>query len=304
MRLISYGAFGAERAGIEVDGSIVDLEETMQAAEAEKPVSDIRLFLEQPEWRALTDRCFAARSKVKRIDLASIRLGAPVPVPRTLIIAGANTKSHIAEAGAVLGEAGPPREPMLLAKATSSLCGARDDIVLPPETKKLDYEVELGVIIGRTARRISEKEVKDHIAGFTVTNEVSARDIQLAEHERNAFYRVHYIGKSFDTFCPAGPALVTIDEFTWGKPLTLTTRVNGELRQNSDTSDLYFGIETLVSYASRSMTLHPGDMIATGSPAGVAFFMEPQKFLQPGDVVRCEIEGIGALENTVRAERV
>ena len=304
MRLISYGAFGAERAGIEVDGSIVDLEDAMQAAEAEKPVNDIRLFLEQPEWRALTDRCFAARGKVKRIDLASIRLGAPVPVPRTLIIAGANTKSHIAEAGAVLGEAGPPREPMLLAKATSSLCGARDDILLPPETKKLDYEVELGVIIGRTARRISEKEVKDHIAGFTVTNEVSARDIQLAEHERNAFYRVHYIGKSFDTFCPAGPALVTIDEFTWGKPLTLTTRVNGELRQNSDTSDLYFGIETLVSYASRSMTLHPGDMIATGSPAGVAFFMKPQKFLQPGDVVRCEIEGIGALENTVRAERV
>src|SRR5262249_35440754 len=128
MRLISYGTFGAERAGIEVDGSIVDLEDAMQAAEAEKPVNDIRLFLEQPEWRALTDRCFAARGKVKRIDLASIRLGAPVPVPRTLIIAGANTKSHIAEAGAVLGEAGPPREPMLLAKATSSLCGARDDI--------------------------------------------------------------------------------------------------------------------------------------------------------------------------------
>ena len=138
-------------------------------------------------------------------------------MPRTLIIAGANTKSHIAEAGEVLGEAGPPREPMLLAKATSSLCGARDDIILPPETKKLDYEVELGVVIGRKARRISEQDVKDYVAGFTVTNEVSARDIQLAEHERNAFYRVHYIGKSFDTFCPAGPALVTIDEFTLGQ---------------------------------------------------------------------------------------
>jgi 2-keto-4-pentenoate hydratase/2-oxohepta-3-ene-1,7-dioic acid hydratase in catechol pathway len=302
MRLVSYGGFGAERAGILAGDSIFDLEQCLRAAGAEKPVSDMRLFLEQPAWRSLADKAFAARGSVKPIALASVRLGCPVPVPRTLIIAGANTKTHIAEAGAVLGETVAPREPMLLAKATSSLCGPHDDIVHPPETKKLDYEVELGVIIGRKCRRISEKEVKDHIAGFTVTNEVSARDIQLAEHEKNPFFRVHYLGKSFDTFCPAGPALVTIDEFTWGKPLKMSTKVNGEIRQQSDTSDLYFGIETLVSYASRTMTLYPGDMIATGSPAGVAFFMKPPRFLQPGDVVRCEIESVGVIENRVRAE--
>lgn len=302
MRLVSYGPFGAERAGILAEENIVDLEQAMQAAGAEAPVSDMRLFLEQPNWRSTLDRAFAARGKVAPVPAGSVRLGAPVPVPRSLIIAGANTKTHIAEAGAVLGETVAPREPMLLAKATSSLCGAHDDIILPPETKKLDYEVELGVIIGRKARRISEKDVKDHVAGFTVLNEVSARDIQLAEHEKNPFFRVHYIGKSFDTFCPAGPALVTVDEITWGAPLRMSTTVNGEIRQQSDTSDLYFGIETLIAYASRSMTLFPGDVFATGSPAGVAFFMKPPRFLQPGDVVRCEIEGIGAIENRVRAE--
>ncbi len=302
MRLVSYGAFGAERAGFQVGDEIFDLEKAMQASNAALPVSDMRLFLEQPTWRSIADKAYAARGEVEPVVLSSVRLGCPVPVPRTLMIAGANTKSHIAEAGAVLGETVAPREPMLLAKATSSLCGPTDDIVLPPETRKLDYEVELGVVIGRRARRISEAQVKDHIAGFTVTNEVSARDIQLAEHEKNPFFRVHYIGKSFDTFCPAGPALVTLDEFTWGKALKMSTKVNGQIRQNSDTSDLFFGIEALVAYASRSMTLFPGDIIATGSPAGVAFFMKPPRFLKAGDTVRCEIEGVGILENKVRAE--
>src|SRR5712692_6788081 len=303
MRLVSYGPCGAERAGILANEQIFDLEKAMQAAGAEDPVSDMRLSLEQPAWRSTLDRAYAARDKVTPVALSTVRLGAPVPVPRTLIIAGANTKSHIAEAGAVLGETVGPREPMLLAKATSSICGPTDDIIYPPETRKLDYEVELAVVMGRKARRIAEKEVKDYVAGFTVSNELSARDIQLAEHENNPFFRTHYIGKSFDTFCPLGPALVTVDEFSWGKPLRMSTKVNGEIRQDSDTSDLYFGIETLVSYASRSQTLFPGDMIATGSPAGVAYFMNPQRFLQQGDFVRCEVEGVGVMENRVRRER-
>jgi 2-keto-4-pentenoate hydratase/2-oxohepta-3-ene-1,7-dioic acid hydratase in catechol pathway len=302
LRLLSYGPFGAERAGIQADDDVFDLQHAMSVAGLDYPVFDMRLLLEQPSWRSQLDRAAAACKQIPPIPIGRVRLGCPVPVPRTLMIAGANTKSHIAEAGAVLGETVAPREPMLLAKATSCLCGPADNIVLPPETKKLDYEVELGVVIGRKARRISEKDVRDHIAGFTVMNEVSARDIQLAEHEKNPFFRVHYIGKSFDTFCPTGPALVTVDEFTWGKPLAMSTRVNGEVRQQSDTSDLFFGIEALVSYASRSMTLYPGDMIATGSPAGVAFFMKPPRFLQAGDLVRCEIESVGVIENRVAAE--
>jgi len=292
MRLVSYGSMGSERAGILADGAIIDL-----------PISDMRVFLEQPDWRKLLDEVYASRNSVKTVQAKSVRLGAPVPVPRKLLIAGANTKSHIAEAGPVLKDVAPPREPMILAKATSSLCGPFDDVIHPPETRKLDYELELGVVIGRRCRRIRESEVKDHIAGYMVVNEMSARDIQLAEHESNPFYRVHFIGKSFDTFCPTGPALVTLDEFQWGRPLKMRTTVNGQVRQDSDTSDLYFGIERLVSYCSQAMTLFPGDIIVTGSPAGVAFFMKPPGFLRPGDRVRCEIEGVGVLENAIRAER-
>ncbi|MGB7541221.1 MAG: fumarylacetoacetate hydrolase family protein [Burkholderiales bacterium] len=301
MRLISYGPFGAERAGLMLDRGIVDLAKAMTETGIGQPVTDMRLFLEQPGWRQMADRV-AAQSTGAAIDPKGVRLGAPVPVPRKLVIAGANTHSHVAEAGAVLGKAIAPREPMILAKATSSIAGPFDDIILPPETRKLDYEVELGVIIGRTARRIKAKDVKDHVAGFVTTNEVSARDLQLAEHEENPFFRTHFIGKSYDTFCPMGPALVTTDELKWGKPLKLRTLVNGSVRQSSDTADLVFGIEALIEYISRAMTLHPGDVICTGSPAGVAFFMKPPKFLQPGDRVRCEVEGVGAIENVVRAE--
>jgi len=302
MRLVSYGPKWQERAGILAESGIVDLELAMRAAGAGVPTPDTRLFLEQPDWRRLLDRAFAARHATTLLDRKSVRLGAPVPVPRQMIIAGANTKSHIAEAGPVLKDVAPPREPMLLAKAVSSLCGPFDDVIHPPETKKLDYEVELGVVIGRRCRRIKESEVRDHVAGYMTVNEMSARDIQLAEHESNPFYRVHFIGKSFDTFCPAGPALVTADEIEWGRPLKMRTEVNGEVRQDSDTSDLYFSIEKLISYASQAMTLFPGDIFVTGSPAGVAFFMKPPRFLKPGDRVRCEIEKVGAIENLVRAE--
>jgi 2-keto-4-pentenoate hydratase/2-oxohepta-3-ene-1,7-dioic acid hydratase in catechol pathway len=281
---------------------IIDLEAAMQAAGALRPVSDMRLLLEQEDWKQLISRAWARRDGAPSVALAEVRLGAPVPVPRKLMIAGANTHTHVAEATAVLKESVAPRQPMILAKATSSICGPNDDVVHPPETRKLDYEVELGVIIGRRARRISEAEVRDHVAGFCVINEMSARDIQLAEHESNPFYRVHFMGKSYDTFNPMGPYLVTLDEIEWGKPLGLKTFVNGKVRQDGDTSDLVFGVEQLVAYISQAMTLYPGDVISTGSPAGVAHFMKPPGYLQPGDVVRCEVEGIGAIENRVVTE--
>jgi 2-keto-4-pentenoate hydratase/2-oxohepta-3-ene-1,7-dioic acid hydratase in catechol pathway len=303
MKLVSYGAFGAERAGI-VDGErIIDLEAAMHAAGARCPVSDMRLLLEQEGWREQLQHAWAHRDRTAAVAVGKVRLGAPVPVPRKLLIAGANSHSHVAEAVAVLKEPIAPREPMILAKATSSICGPYDDIVHPPETKKLDYEVELGVIIGKRARRISQAQVRDHVAGFCVINEVSARDIQLAEHESNPFFRVHFMGKSYDTFNPMGPYLVTTDEVEWGRALGLKTLVNGQIRQDSDTTDLVFGVEQLVAYISQAMTLFPGDVISTGSPAGVAHFMKPPGYLQPGDVVRCEVAGIGAIENRVVAER-
>ncbi len=303
MRLVSYGPMGAERAGIVWEDRIVDIESAMALAGLSRPVNDMRQLLEQTDWRAQLDHAFNERHRAPSVALSEVRLGAPVPVPRKLLIAGANTHSHIAEAVAVLKEPIAPRQPMILAKATSSLCGAFDDVVHPPETSKLDYEVELGVVMGRKARRLRESEVRDHVAGFSVINEMSARDIQLAEHESNPFYRVHFIGKSFDTFNPMGPALVTVDEFDWGMPLRMSTTVDGVVRQSNDTRDLYYNVEQLVAYISQAMTLFPGDVIATGSPAGVAFFMRPPQFLKPGQTVRCEIEKIGFIENRVVAER-
>lgn len=301
MKLVSYGPFGDERAGLLDGGQIVDIASAMGCAGLAPAVSDMRLFLERPDWRADLDRLFAVRAQVPAIDAGSVRLGAPVPVPRKLLIAGANTKSHIAEAVSVLKVAVAPKQPMILAKATSSICGPHDPVVHPPETNKLDYEVELGVVIGKKCRRIQPGEVREHVAGFTVINEMSARDIQLAEHEDNPFFRVHFIGKSFDTFNPMGPVLVTTDEFEWKRPLAMKTLVDGQLRQSDTTDDLYFGIDELVSYISQSMTLFPGDVIATGSPAGVGNFMNPPGFLKPGQTVRCEIEGIGAIENRIVA---
>jgi 2-keto-4-pentenoate hydratase/2-oxohepta-3-ene-1,7-dioic acid hydratase in catechol pathway len=302
MRLVSYGSPESLRAGVLVDGEIIDLEDGMRAAGVGAPVTDMTAFLSQDGWRGMLDRI--ARSGGRRVDPGGVRIGPPVPNPRKLMLAGVNTFSHLTEVLPLLGKVTPPRKPVILSKATSSISGPNDAIVLPPETRKLDYEVELGIVIGKRGRRIKESEVRDHVAGFMTLNDVSARDVQLAEHEENKFYRVHYLGKSFDTFCPTGPALVTVDEFEWGRPLRMRAFVNGEIRQDSDTSDLCHGISALVVGCSEAMTLYPGDIITSGSPAGVALFREPQQFLRAGDVVRCEIDGVGAIENRVTAESV
>src|SRR5437879_7371037 len=153
MRLVSYGAMGSERAGMLVDDAIIDL-----------PVRGRRLFPEQPDWRRQLDKIFASRNSAKAIERKSVRLGAPVPVPRKLLIAGANTKSHLAEAGPVLKDVAPPREPMILAKATSSLCGPFDDVIRPRETKQLAYDLERGVVIGTLGRRSRGAEVTAQLA--------------------------------------------------------------------------------------------------------------------------------------------
>lgn len=190
---------------------------------------------------------------------------------------------------------------MILAKATSAVTGPYDPIIHPAATRKLDYEVELGVVIGRTTRFVEERDALDAVAGYVVVNDVSARDIQLAEGEANDFYRAHYLGKSFDTFCPTGPWLVTSDEVGDVANLSLRTWVNDELRQEGSTAELCFGVAQIIAHLSSITTLEPGDLICTGSPAGVAAFATPEAFLRPGDVVRCEVGSIGQLVNPVVA---
>ena len=303
MRLVSYRKGKDVRAGVQFEGKVLDLEALMKKVRGAKPVSSVRALLEQPDWKQTLKKLKLAGAKVPSIPLRKAKLAPPVGEPRKLIISGLNTYSHMKELEGLTGKVEPPIRPMVIAKATSTVSGPFDDIILPPETKKLDYECELVAVIGRTARRIPTEKIRNYIAGYMVMNDVSARDVQLAEGQA-LFYRVHFPGKSFDTFCPCGPALVTLDEFPKGRKLKVRTLVNGRIRQNDDTGDLIFPVERVVSHCSTIMTLYPGDMISMGSPAGVILADPKPVYLKAGDVVRCEIEGIGAVENKIRADKV
>ena len=213
---------------------------------------------------------------------------APVKAPSKIIAIGLNYRDHAAEQKREL-----PKAPMLFTKAPSSIAGPNDEIVFSTAASdKVDYENELGVVIGRRCRNISEADALDYVLGYTICNDVSARDAQRTDGQ---FFRA----KSFDTFCPVGPYIVTSDEISDPQALAMRTYVNDELRQNSNTSDMIFGVAESISYISKYLTLEPGDIISTGTPAGVGEAMG--QFLQNGDVVRCEIDGLGVLQNTVRA---
>ncbi len=172
-------------------------------------------------------------------------------------------------------------------KATSSICGPNDDVIIPKGSQKTDYEVELGIVIGSLARHVAKADARKHVAGYCVVNDVSEREFQI---ERGGQWTK---GKSADTFCPTGPWLVTADEVPDPGKLALWTEVNGERRQNSNTADLIFGVDEIVSYVSQFMTLLPGDVIPTGTPSGVGMGFKPPKFLKTGDRVRLSVEGLG-----------
>ncbi|MGW1991506.1 fumarylacetoacetate hydrolase family protein [Embleya sp. NPDC001921] len=208
--------------------------------------------------------------------------------PGKIVAIGLNYLDHIREAGVR-----PPESPLVFAKFASSVIGTGEAIVIDPElTGNVDWEVELGVVIGRTLRHADKDEAMAAIAGYTVANDVSARDLQFADGQ---WVR----GKSLDTFCPLGPVLVTPDEIADPQALVLRTRVNGETVQDSSTAEMVFGIAELLSYCSRAFTLEPGDLVLTGTPWGCGAFMDPPRRLVPGDVLETEVEGIGVLVNPV-----
>ena len=208
-------------------------------------------------------------------------------VPGKIICVGMNYRSHLKEQDGRF-----PSRPVLFCKATSSVIKNRENIIYPSDTEELDYEVELAVIIDKKMKDIPEEEVQDHIYGYTVINDITARDIQ---HSEGQWFRA----KSFDTFAPIGPVIVTRDSIPDPQDLNLRSFVNGELRQDSNTEEMLFGVFELISFISGSMTLEEGDLIATGTPAGIGLFTDGKKFLKPGDEIRCEIERIGSLTNIV-----
>jgi len=225
------------------------------------------------------------------VKLGNIKLLAPVKLPPKIICLGLNYRDHAAEQKASL-----PDEPIIFMKPRTAVIGPDEPIVKPAFVKELDYEAELAVVIGKRGKDIAVEEAEDHIFGYTCFNDVSARDIQFKDKQWTR-------GKSFDTFAPMGPCLTTVDQIGDPTNLRVRTMVNGELRQNSSTSNMVFNVYQIVHEVSRVMTLEPCDIIATGTPAGVAFAMKPSpKFLSPGDVVEIEIENIGVLTNKVLSE--
>jgi 2-keto-4-pentenoate hydratase/2-oxohepta-3-ene-1,7-dioic acid hydratase in catechol pathway len=232
--------------------------------------------------------------KASRTDLASISaplsevaLLAPISFPPKIICLGLNYFDHAAETGSRI-----PDEPVIFIKPHTAITGPNQKIIKPKFVKELDYEGELCIVMGKTAKNVSETEAKNYVFGYTVFNDVSARDFQFKDGQWTR-------GKSFDTFAPTGPCITTENQLRNTEDLAIRTWVNGELRQNGTTRNMVFNVSQIVHHLSRVMTLEPCDIIATGTPAGVGFAMKPPQFLKHGDVLRIEIEGIGILENAV-----
>jgi 2-keto-4-pentenoate hydratase/2-oxohepta-3-ene-1,7-dioic acid hydratase in catechol pathway len=212
----------------------------------------------------------------------------PIERPAKIVCVGLNYRDHAEEQGVEL-----PSEPLLFAKWPTSLIGPGEAIVIPPIVTKADYEAELGVVIGTRAKNVSKESAFEVVRGYLCANDVSARDLQFSDGQWTR-------GKSPDTFCPVGP-MVPRDEISDPHDLRIRAIVSGEVLQDSTTANLIFGIDDVISYASQTTTLEPGDLILTGTPAGVGVFRDPQRLLQPGDEVTIEIEGIGSLTNPVVA---
>jgi 2-keto-4-pentenoate hydratase/2-oxohepta-3-ene-1,7-dioic acid hydratase in catechol pathway len=226
----------------------------------------------------------------ERFEAGSVSLLAPIPRPPKLICIGLNYRDHAAE-----GKNPIPDVPTIFAKFQTAITGHKHPIILPKSSTKSDYEAELAVVIGKGGRYIAETDWRKHVFGYTITNDVSARDFQSATSQ-------WMIGKTFDTFAPIGPAIVTADEIEDPHDLKISLSLNGEVMQDSNTSNLIFGVPRLISYLSSVFTLESGDIIATGTPAGVGFARKPPRWLRPGDECRIEIQGLGELVNPVVAE--
>ena len=235
-------------------------------------------------------RTWAATAAGPGRTLASIRLAAPIPDPGKIVAIGLNYADHAVETGLAA-----PESPLVFAKFPSSVIGPDDTIEWDRAlTDQVDYEAELGVVIGRRARNVTEEDALDHVFGYTCVDDVSARDLQFGDKQ---WVR----GKSLDTFCPIGPWIVTADEIPDPQALKIECLVNGEALQSSSTAHMFFGVRALIARLSRSFTLEPGDLIATGTPAGVGVFRTPQRLLRDGDDVVVRITGIGELRNPCRA---
>jgi 2-keto-4-pentenoate hydratase/2-oxohepta-3-ene-1,7-dioic acid hydratase in catechol pathway len=284
MRLVTFLLDGDPRIGAETARGIVDFSVAAPAL----PRS-MRELLAAGDAALKTARAIVARALDDGVGIVAkerARLLAPLPRPGKIFGIGLNYRDHAEETGNKI-----PEVPMVFSKAVTAVIGPGVAIEIPPASTSIDYEGELAVVIGKRAKRITRARALSHVAGYTIMNDVTARDYQTRSG--------HCMGKSFDTFAPMGPALVTLDELSDPQGLDLRTVVSGEEMQHSNTRQLIFDVAALIEFISAGVTLEPGDVITTGTPAGVGIRRQPPRFLKSGDTVRVEIAGIGALENPV-----
>ena len=282
MKLIRFGAEGQEKPGVQLnDGTRIDVsafgQDYTEAFFGGDGVERLSNWLKENQASCPTVS-------------DTIRLGAPLCRPSKIVCVGLNYAKHAEESGMAI-----PTEPVLFFKATSAIVGPNDDVIIPKNSTKTDWEVELAVVIGKKASYVSEENALDHVAGYVLHNDYSEREFQLEKEGQ------WVKGKSCDTFAPIGPFIVTTDEIKNPNNLDLWLSLNGEKIQNSNTSDFVFNIQEVVSYISQYMTLLPGDIISTGTPFGVGLGFNPPKYLKPGDVVEMGIEGLGTSKQTALA---
>jgi 2,4-didehydro-3-deoxy-L-rhamnonate hydrolase len=282
MKLIRFGEVGSEKPGVLLEGGIRIDVSALSSDYNEDFFSSGGLDILR-SWLAQN------ASRAPKVPV-SVRLGPPVRRPSKIVCIGLNFRDHAAES-----KMDPPKEPVIFFKSTTSLVGPNDDVQIPRQAEKVDWEVELAVVIEKKATYVSESQALDYVAGFALHNDYSERSFQL---ERGGQW---VKGKSADTFAPLGPFLATRDELPNFDRLAMWLKVNGEFRQRSSTSEMIFQVPFLVSYVSQFMTLLPGDVISTGTPAGVGLGMKPPQYLNVGDVVELGIESLGESRQTVVA---
>ncbi len=283
MRLATIQTPAGARAAVRHGDSYVDL----HATDASLPPNVRGLLSAGPEALQLAAAAAARPGAVKYP--ASTKLLPPIPDPAKIVCIGLNYRDHAAESGAPI-----PRDPVLFSKYATALVGPDDAIVLPKESAKVDYEAELVIVVGRKGRRVPKEKAWDYIAGYTIGHDVSARDWQLEKDGKQWM-----VGKTFDTFAPLGPEIVTPDEVGDAHALGIRLRLNGQTMQDSSTKQMIFSAAELVAYLSIVFTLQPGDLIYTGTPPGVGMARKPPVFLKPGDVAEVEIDKHGVLRNPV-----
>ncbi|KAM4748366.1 oxaloacetate tautomerase fahd2, mitochondrial-like [Rhinophrynus dorsalis] len=287
MRLVQFQSSGSQsqRIGLEIEagGNIIDL----NSFDPSLPCG-MREFLEMGD-TALQTAKRALDSGQHTLNRTQISLLPPINNPEKVICVGMNYVDHCLEQNVPV-----PKEPIIFSKFPSCIVGPTDPIILPAESQTVDWEVELAFVIGKKGKHIKEEDAMEHVAGFTVAHDVSARDWQMKKNGKQWL-----LGKTFDTFCPLGPALVTKDSISDPHNLGIRCRVNGDLVQNSNTNQMVFKTEALIAWMSKFVTLNPGDVFLTGTPPGVGVFKKPPIFLKAGDVVQCEIDELGAINNPV-----